>query len=202
MTDQQKIAEHETVLGWLKANAPGGWIDNLRKRAEANDAFIDHLREQIRFSEETFGPGERLAGISDHIRKELDEVAKAKAGVERQAEWIDVVMLALDGAWRSGLTPIGLIGGLQEKLARNKSRAWPDWRTQDPNKAIEHVKPFNPNFAMREPFLPGEPCVWTRVSDLTHEYSLGCSPNDRGHGVGFETCPQCRRQVVFKGVPI
>jgi hypothetical protein len=100
--------------------------------------FEGHLAHQAMWSEATFGPGERLNGVSDHIRKELDEVGKAHRGVYRQAEWIDVVILALDGAWRSGMSPRQIINGIVAKQRKNEGRTWPDWRTADPNKAIEH----------------------------------------------------------------
>ena len=55
-------------------------------------------------------------------------------------EWIDVVILAMDGAWRTGSTPEMIALGLTMKLLENKRRKWPDWRTADPDKAIEHVR--------------------------------------------------------------
>src|SRR5690606_18447531 len=55
-------------------------------------------------------------------------------------EWIDIAILALDGAWRSGLSPRGIIDALVSKQGKNERRAWPDWRTADPEKAIEHVR--------------------------------------------------------------
>lgn len=97
--------------------------------------FAAHLTRQALFSEKTFGPGLRTAGVSDHIRKELLEVAAAPADLN---EWIDVVILALDGAWRTGATPTQIIDGIVSKQARNEGRTWPDWRTVDSSKAIEH----------------------------------------------------------------
>ncbi|HHJ1578118.1 dATP/dGTP pyrophosphohydrolase domain-containing protein [Pseudomonas aeruginosa] len=69
--------------------------------------FDLHLERQRRFSERTFGPGSRAAGVVDHIRKELREIEEAPGDL---AEWIDVVILALDGAWRTGATPARQIG--------------------------------------------------------------------------------------------
>ena len=51
------------------------------------------------------------------------------------------MILALDGAWRSGATPEQIDAAWQAKQAKNEARQWPDWRTSDPNKAIEHVRP-------------------------------------------------------------
>jgi hypothetical protein len=96
-----------------------------------------HLRRQREFSARTFGPGVRTAGILDHIRKELREIEADPSDV---SEWIDVVILALDGAWRAGYTPEGIIAALVDKQTKNESRDWPDWRAAPLDKAIEHVK--------------------------------------------------------------
>jgi hypothetical protein len=107
-----------------------------------------HLLRQMAWSHATFGPGERTAGVIDHIRKELKEVEMANG---ESSEWVDVVILALDGLTRRlafcngyradpqrvALTAVNMIVG---KQSRNEARVWPDWRTADPNRAIEHVK--------------------------------------------------------------
>lgn len=97
--------------------------------------LIEHLREQKAFSEATFGPGYRTNGIISHILKELDEIMLDPFDL---TEWIDVVLLALDGAWRVGYSPEEIAEALSAKLQQNKQRTWPDWRTSDPDKAIEH----------------------------------------------------------------
>lgn len=97
--------------------------------------FHAHLARQAAFSLKTFGPGMRTAGVCDHIRKELKEI---EADPSDLREWIDVVILALDGAWRCGGSPEQIIDGIIAKQAKNEGRNWPDWRTADPNKAIEH----------------------------------------------------------------
>lgn len=97
--------------------------------------LVDHLRRQINFSVCTFGPGARTAGVCDHIRKELVEVQESGGSL---AEWVDVIILALDGAWRSGASPEQIAQAVQAKQTKNEGRKWPDWRTQDPTKAIEH----------------------------------------------------------------
>lgn len=99
-------------------------------------AFAD---DKTRWSIETFGPGARTRGVIDHIRKELAEVEKAAAaGEPTLPEWVDVIILALDGAWRSGATPQEISAAIAAKQARNEERKWPDWRSADPGKAIEH----------------------------------------------------------------
>ncbi|MBX3634719.1 MAG: DUF550 domain-containing protein [Rubrivivax sp.] len=97
--------------------------------------LVAHLRRQMAFSERTFGPGARVAGVCDHIRKELIEVEDSGGAL---AEWVDVIILGLDGAWRSGATPEQVAAAIAAKQAKNEARRWPDWRTADPEKAIEH----------------------------------------------------------------
>lgn len=108
--------------------------------------LTEHLKRQIAFSRATFGPGARTGGVIDHIRKELGEVAEAPSDYEKTIEWVDVVILALDGLTRSINLPT--TDAIAEQAARmivdkqnaNERRSWPDWRTADPNKAIEHKK--------------------------------------------------------------
>lgn len=99
--------------------------------------FHLHLKRQAHFSETTFGPGLRTGMVIDHIRKELIEIAAAPTDL---GEWIDVVLLALDGAWRTGHAPAEIIEALKAKQTKNERRTWPDWRTSDPDKAIEHSR--------------------------------------------------------------
>lgn len=105
--------------------------------AQAQPAFnvLAHLQRQRQWSERTFGPGLRTAGVCDHIRKELREIEADPIDLR---EWVDVVILALDGAWRTGATPQQIIDAIVAKQVKNEGRVWPDWRTVDPNKAIEH----------------------------------------------------------------
>lgn len=97
--------------------------------------LVSHLHRQAAFSAGTFGPGARLRGVTDHIKKELVEVVESGGAL---AEWVDVIILACDGAWRSGATPEQIAQAIVDKQTRNESRTWPDWRAADPNKAIEH----------------------------------------------------------------
>lgn len=104
-----------------------------------SDYSIDaaHLANQRRWSENTFGPGNRTLGVIDHIRKELDEIEADPLDV---FEWVDVIILAFDGAWRAGWEPQQIIDAIREKQARNEARMWPDWRTAPADKAIEHIE--------------------------------------------------------------
>ena len=107
-----------------------------------------HLIRQMAFSHAAFGPGERTNGVIDHIKKELKEVEEANGD---STEWVDVVILALDGLTRR----LAYVNGerrdpnkvariacdmIERKQSRNEGRSWPDWRTMSTDKAIEHIR--------------------------------------------------------------
>jgi hypothetical protein len=75
--------------------------------------------------------------VIDHIRKELKEIEADPSDV---FEWIDVILLACDGAYREGHEPEAIVAALAAKLALNERRSWPDWRTADLTKGIGHIK--------------------------------------------------------------
>jgi len=102
-------------------------------------AVIDaaHLAHQRQFSEKTFGPGRRTGGVLDHIRKELKEIEDDPGDL---AEWVDVIILAFDGAWRAGWDAQQIIDAIKTKQAENERRDWPDWRLMSADRAIEHVR--------------------------------------------------------------
>lgn len=108
--------------------------------------LAEHIRRQMAFSRATFGPGERREGVTDHIKKELIEIVDSEFP---PYEWVDVVILALDGFWRSVAAeyatpwhsiPEYMVRHIAMKQAENEQRSWPDWRTAEPDKAIEHVR--------------------------------------------------------------
>lgn len=95
------------------------------------------IRRQKEFSFRTFGPGARSAGVVAHIRKECDEVEADPSDV---FEWADIIILAIDGAWRAGHPDETIAAAVSHKQAINESRTWPDWRHANPNSPIEHVR--------------------------------------------------------------
>lgn len=109
-----------------------------------------HLTRQMVFSKATFGPGPRTEGVLEHIAKELEEVrSDALAGEDTAPEWVDIVILALDGLTRAIYSHDGYRIPAElaaERACRmillkqgvNERRTWPDWRTAEPGKAIEH----------------------------------------------------------------
>lgn len=142
------------IVSWPAKNVPSRWHASLAKsRAVLDEAGINyreaeqpfqynpdliaHLRRQRAWSETTFGPGARHRMCTDHIRKELVEIESAPHDLE---EWIDVAMLALDGAWRAGHSPEAIADMLLMKLDKCQDREWPDWRTHPADQPIEHVR--------------------------------------------------------------
>lgn len=125
------------------------------RRTAVNDCHVqiaDHLRRldsevatgglsailvrQREWSSRTFGAGQRTQGISNHIRKELEEIAGDPRDVR---EWIDVVILALDGYWRAGGSPERVLLDIDAKVKKNMARVWPaDSATRPEDEAVEH----------------------------------------------------------------
>lgn len=99
--------------------------------------LVAHLERAKEFSEKTWGPGPRYQGVVDHIREELEEIEQDPYDLK---EWVDVILLAFDGTWRMGHTAQEVVDAIVAKQTVNENRNWPDWRTADPNKAINHIK--------------------------------------------------------------
>lgn len=137
-------SEQPPFQGWF-VKRPGGFesIDPVAWMPEPTDEpsptfdLIAHLERQREFSLRTFGPGPRTEGVIHHIRKELSEIAQNPKDL---FEWVDVILLGLDGAWRAGFTSLAIAAAIAAKQAKNEQRKWPDWRTVDPNKTIGHIK--------------------------------------------------------------
>lgn len=90
-----------------------------------------------------------MRGVCDHIRKELIEVEESNGD---SSEWVDLVILSLDGLTRrlayvsgTGRKDPEIVADIackmiKAKQAKNEARKWPDWRTSNPDEAIEHCK--------------------------------------------------------------
>jgi hypothetical protein len=126
-----------------KTGVPCHWVEHdlcSACRDESQERPFDlvaHLDRQHTFSERTFGPGERTEGVLKHICEEILEVASNPHDV---TEWIDIVILAFDGALRMGFSPWQIANALAAKQAKNEARKWPDWRTAEPGKPIGHIE--------------------------------------------------------------
>ena len=74
-------------------------------------------------------------GLVKHIQKECEEILAKPDDLE---EWVDVIILAVDGAWRSGHSAEQISGMLEFKLYKNQQRTWKV--SEDPNVPNEHVR--------------------------------------------------------------
>lgn len=94
-----------------------------------------YVRKQREWSTKTFGEGRRTLGITVHIAKELEEIRQKPDDL---SEWVDVMILALDGYWRHGGQPQDLMEHLQAKQDKNFAREWPKPTSED--EPVEHVR--------------------------------------------------------------
>jgi len=106
--------------------------------ATARDLVAELRDRHIPWSTSTFGDGMRTTGITAHILKELAEI---HANPHDVSEWIDVVILALDGAWRAGYTAEQVVDALFDKLAVIRTRIYPKPASED--EPSEHVRNEN-----------------------------------------------------------
>ncbi len=97
----------------------------------------DFLVRQSDWAERTFGPGPRTEELLKHIEKEIIEVRDSGGVAE---EWVDIALLALNGAVRSGSSPFMVLCLLLAKQDLNEQRTWPDWCLAVPGEPQEHVR--------------------------------------------------------------
>lgn len=126
-------------------------------------SFAEIVKSQIDFSLKTFGPPKRNPEfILKHIEKELSEIRDAPADL---AEWIDIIILAIDGAWRQGYSEDVIEATLIGKIEVNSKRNWPDWRTVPPDQPIEHIR------SITSPASISLDHTETRLTALMKEYA-------------------------------
>ena len=92
------------------------------------DALAD---EKARWSTKTFGTGKRTRGLLEHLRRELAEIEQSPDDL---VEWVDVILLAMDGYQRHGGRT--LLEDLRKKHNINTWRTWPAPESED--HAAEH----------------------------------------------------------------
>lgn len=92
------------------------------------DDFFDFLIARNKWSLKTFGEGQRTEGICRHIESELDEIRETPNDL---MEWVDVILLALDGAFRAGHSPYKVLSAIYKKHQINTERNWSDTVSQD-----------------------------------------------------------------------
>jgi hypothetical protein len=103
--------------------------------------LVSHIRRQRAFSIKTFGPigqGQKPEGVIAHMLKEIRE--ELSLDPTNLKEWVDMLILSIDGCIKSGHSPQDIVMALLEKQTKNESRKWPDWRTMPKEEAIEHIR--------------------------------------------------------------
>jgi hypothetical protein len=117
--------------------------------------LVPHLARQMAFSKATFGPGRRTEGVLKHLEKEIGEVRSSKTHGDRVEEWVDLVILSLDGLTReiwtehqakkilnsskfSTAIAQTACACIHAKQSRNELRDWPNWRDMPADAPIEH----------------------------------------------------------------
>ncbi len=113
--------------------APSGVSDLVTNSAKMYpirtlSRFAAILGAQRSWSKRTFGPSLRTLGVTEHIAKELDEIRADPTDLE---EWVDVMILGFDGAWRTGAEPQEILEAYISKMEKNFARTWPDWHVRD-----------------------------------------------------------------------
>ena len=145
--EDQKIADVKKIIGYMIEDVSGlenSGVENVahvlshRLNTLCTSAKVfdlnDHLFNQRRWSMRTFGPHMHSRGVLDHIKKEITEI---EAKPDDLSEWVDLILLAFDGAFRNGFSPNQITDALARKFRINMSRIWP--AIPDPEKAIEHI---------------------------------------------------------------
>lgn len=108
-------------------------FSNEQLERSGDRAMGAYLERQQEWSSKTFGPGKRTIGVTEHIKKEIEEIRKDPDDL---MEWIDVIILAVDGFWRAGGHPSQVMEMLIAKQAKNFARKWPAIAPED--QAVEH----------------------------------------------------------------
>ena len=94
-----------------------------------------YIEDQILWSKKVFGEDNtRCEGICKHIENELEEVRDKPNDI---VEWCDIIILALDGAWRQGYSPNDICKALCDKQRININRKWNVGTDSEP---VFHVK--------------------------------------------------------------
>lgn len=86
-------------------------------------------------------PEQSLKGVLAHARKECDEIEQEinnPDGLVDASEWVDLLLLSIDGAIRSGLSSSDLIRELERKHQINTLRKWP--KPASPDHPGEHER--------------------------------------------------------------
>jgi hypothetical protein len=109
--------------------------------------FKHYLIRKIQWSIKTFGQGKRTNGVLQHISREIEEVKGSNGSAK---EWVDLVILSLDGLCRElvynkpGMSEVAASNAaitlLMEKQLENEAREWPPVDEANQDVAIAHLK--------------------------------------------------------------
>jgi hypothetical protein len=118
-----------------------GVCDHIRKELEEVEACIMDLDTGVIYEDLPEIAWDEETGLYREVYLKQDAAS---------AEWVDVAILGLDGLTRAiwaanpdftadevAFHACRMIVGKQGK---NEKRVWPDWRTADPEAAIQHVR--------------------------------------------------------------
>jgi len=99
-----------------------------------NKDLVQWLERKNQWSIETFGTAQRWEGVLRHIESELEEIRETPNDL---MEWVDVILLALDGAYRSGHTAEEIVEAIYTKQEINMSRKWAVANDNEPSFHVE-----------------------------------------------------------------
>lgn len=101
----------------------------------AGSLMLRYIERQIEWSQKTFGHSVRTEGICKHIESELAEI---RAKPNDLMEWVDVIILAIDGAWRAGYDAEQILDAMDDKQDINFKR---EWKVGNDDEPVHHATP-------------------------------------------------------------
>lgn len=124
---ERKIRGWELIIGTLGEALHDASLGGL----------VRFLRDLMEFQHEAFGDRQTIEGVISHVDEEVVEI---KADPTDRKEWLDLMTLGVSAFRRLGDTPESLAEAWRGRLEVLKGRTYPDWRTADPDKHINHVR--------------------------------------------------------------
>lgn len=104
-----------------------------------HETILEYIRTHVEWSDRTFGVGDHTEGLLKHIQKEIEEVREISP--YSITEWVDIIILAIDGAHRQGYSPMQIASMLIEKQNINANRKYP--KITNPDEPTEHIQEDN-----------------------------------------------------------
>jgi len=140
----EKIAEDACVYGDIleveKHIASALQHFSNRGLMQARGGLREVLANQMDWSRRTFGSGRRTIGITKHIEKECAEV---RENPDDLSEWVDIMILAMDGYWRAGGSPEMLLHAIIAKQSINRERTYPKTNEDEPSEHVRECHPYD-----------------------------------------------------------